>query len=427
MPHSLSITNILAREILDSRGFPTVEVEVQLENGMHARASVPSGASTGKFEAVEKRDGDLSRYLGKGVESVVESIERDIFEALQGLRVDQQRKIDDILIDLDGTPNKSKLGANATLAVSLACARVAARSYRTPLYTYLGGVASNTLPMPLINIINGGAHANNALDVQEFMIVPVAAERFSEALSLSALVFHTLKGVLKKKGMSTAVGDEGGFAPMLSNTTDALDFIMEAIKEAGLRPGEDIALALDVAASEFYDTQKGHYHFEGRHEDSASMIAFYEKLAKDYPILSIEDPLDQDDFKGYASMTASLGDKLQIIGDDIFVTNRERLKKGIAIGAANAVLIKLNQIGTLTETMDVVECAHRAGYKTIISHRSGETEDTFIADLAVGLNTGQIKTGSLCRGERTAKYNQLLRIEERLGRQAYFARDIFVK
>lgn len=427
MPHSLSISNILAREILDSRGFPTVEVEVHVENGMHARASVPSGASTGKFEAVEKRDGDLSRYLGKGVESVVESIESDIFQSLQGLRADQQRKIDDVLIDLDGTHNKSKLGANATLAVSLACARVSARSHRTPLYTYLGGVAANTLPMPLVNIINGGAHANNALDIQEFMIVPVAAEKFSEALSLSALVFHTLKGLLKKKGMSTAVGDEGGVAPMLSSTTDALDFIMDAIVEAGLRPGEDIALALDVAASEFYNVGKGHYHFEGKEHDAAAMVDFYAKLAGSYPILSIEDPLDQDDFKGYTTMTEKLGHKLQIVGDDIFVTNRARLKKGIAEKAANAVLIKLNQIGTLTETMDVVECAHKGGYKTIISHRSGETEDTFIADLAVALNSGQIKTGSLCRGERTAKYNQLLRIEERLGRQAYFARDIFVK
>lgn len=422
MTSNFSISNILAREILDSRGFPTVEVEVHLENGMHARASVPSGASTGKFEAVEKRDGDLSRYMGKGVESVVEAIESDIFLSLQGLHADNQRKIDDTLIAMDGTPNKSKFGANATLAVSLACARVAARSHRMPLYTYLGGIAANTLPMPLINILNGGVHANNPLDVQEFMIVPVAAEKFSEALSLSALVFHTLKGLLKKKGMSTAVGDEGGVAPMLKTTREALDFLCEAIHSAGLRPGHDIALALDVAASEFF--KDGLYHFEGREHDAASMLDFYEKLVADYPILSIEDPLDQEDFAGYTSLTKKLGDSIQIVGDDIFVTNQKRLARGIDEKCANAILIKLNQIGTLTETMDVVEKAHKAGFKTIISHRSGETEDTFIADLAVAVNAGQIKTGSLCRGERTAKYNQLLRIEERLARQAYFARGL---
>ncbi len=431
MPHStyyhLAISNILAREVLDSRGFPTVEVDVMLDNGMKARASVPSGASTGAFEALDMRDGDKHRFQGKGVRCVIETIEADIFQLLQGHRVDQQRKIDRMLCDLDGTENKSKLGANATLAVSMACAKVASRAYKMPLFRYLGGVGAHTLPMPLINIINGGAHANNGLDIQEFMIVPVAARTFMEALELSAAVFHTLKLLLKKRGISTAVGDEGGVAPRLGGTEEALDLIMEAIVDSGLMPGEHIALALDVAASEFYDANKGLYVYGGRDQDSPSMIAVYSKLVDDYPLVSIEDPLDQEDFKGFAEMTRTLGHRLQIVGDDLFVTHKKRLEKGIAHGAGNAILIKLNQIGTVTETLDVIAQAQRAGYKTVISHRSGETEETFIADLAVAMNAGQIKTGSLCRSERTAKYNQLLRIAECLGSTAHFAVDAFMK
>lgn len=423
--HPLAIQNIIAREILDSRGFPTVEVEVVLANGVMNRAAVPSGASTGKFEALELRDGDNHRFMGKGVRHVVETIESDIFQILQGRRVDEQRKIDTLLIELDGTENKSNLGANAMLAVSLACAKTAARAHKMPLFRYLGGVHSHILPMPLINIINGGAHANNGLDIQEFMIVPVAATTIMEALELSGAVFHTLKGILKKRGISVAVGDEGGVAPKLDNTRAALDLIMEAITTAGLTPGEHMALALDVAASEFFDESKGHYQFEGKSRSSADMINFYEELVQNYPILSIEDPLDQEDFAGYAAMTKQMGHRLQIVGDDLFVTNPKRLKQGIAQHATNAILIKLNQIGTLSETLDVIEMAHKAGMKTVISHRSGETEDTTIADLAVAVNAGQIKTGSLCRSERTAKYNQLLRIEEKLGREARFAKDIF--
>ncbi len=423
----LTISNILAREILDSRGFPTVEVDVILANGVRGRAVVPSGASTGKFEALELRDGDFHRFQGKGVKRVVQMIETDIFQHLQGYAADQQRAIDSMLCDLDGTDNKSHLGANGTLAVSMACAKAAAKAYQMPLYRYLGGGNAHTLPMPLINIINGGAHANNGLDVQEFMIVPVGACTFMEALELSAAVFHALKAILKKQGISTAVGDEGGVAPTLKGTKAALDLMMQAIVEAGLTPGEHIALAMDVAASEFYDEAKGLYRYEGAEHDSASMLSIYTNLVDHYPILSIEDPLDQEDFKGFTAMTKALGNRLQIVGDDLFVTNKTRLSQGIAQGAANAILIKLNQIGTVTETLDVIEKAHRAGYKSIISHRSGETEDTFIADLAVAVNAGQIKTGSLCRGERTAKYNQLLRIAENLSGQAQFAHTLFNK
>ncbi len=429
--HPHAIQNIIAREILDSRGFPTVEAEIVLNNGVMARAAVPSGASTGKFEALELRDGDHHRFLGKGVKGVVDRIESEIFQLLQGRRVDEQRRIDELLWELDGTENKSSLGANATLAVSLACAKTAARAHRVPLFRYLGGANSHLLPMPLINIINGGAHANNGLDIQEFMIVPVAATYMMQALELSASVFHTLKSMLHKRGISTAVGDEGGVAPKFEGAHfgahGALDLIMEAITKAGLTPGEHMALALDVAASEFFNADHCHYHFEGKSCSSGDMINFYEKLAQDYPILSIEDPLDQEDFDGYVAMTKKLGDRIQIVGDDLFVTNPKRLKHGIEKGACNAILIKLNQIGTVSETMDVIDMAHRRGMKTIISHRSGETEDTSIADLAVAVNAGQIKTGSLCRSERTAKYNQLLRIEEKLGPDARFANHIFQK
>lgn len=419
------ITNILAREVLDSRGYPTVEAEVILESGMRARAIVPSGASTGMFEALERRDADFHRFQGKGVMNVVETIRQDIAPLLKGHRVHDQRGIDHLLCHADGTPNKSKLGANATLAVSMACARAAALGHHVPLFRYLGGGHAHRLPMPLINIINGGAHANNGLSIQEFMIVPVGARTLLEALELSFAVFSTLKALLHKRGLSTAVGDEGGVAPPLFGTEDALDLVMEAIAQAGLNAGEDIALALDVAASEFYDSATEYYHYNAKNYDAQTLIdEIYAPLLNHYPILSIEDPLDQNDFKGYTTFTQRFGHRVQIVGDDLFVTNPERLKNGIAQGACNAILIKLNQIGTVTETLDVIEQAHRAGYKTVISHRSGETEDTFIADLSVAVNAGQIKTGSLCRSERTSKYNQLLRIQEQIS-QPVFSADIF--
>lgn len=419
------IAHLAACEVLDSRGYPTVEAEVILESGMRARAIVPSGASTGIFEALERRDGDFHRFQGKGVTKVVETIKNDIAPLIKGYRVDDQRGIDHILCQSDGTSNKSKFGANATLAVSMACARAAALSHHVPLFRYLGGGNAHRLPMPLINIINGGAHANNGLSIQEFMIVPVGANTLMEALELSFAVFSSLKALLQKRGLSTAVGDEGGVAPPLLGSENALDLIMEAIAHAGLNAGEDIALALDVAASEFYDRGTGSYHYGGKSYQSQTLIdEVYAPLLDHYPILSIEDPLDQEDFQGYTTLTERFSHCLQIVGDDLFVTNPERLRKGIDQGACNAILIKLNQIGTVTETLNVIEQAHRAGYKTIISHRSGETEDTFIADLAVATNAGQIKTGSLCRSERTSKYNQLLRIQEKIS-QPLFSSDIF--
>lgn len=425
--HRFTITHILAREILDSRGIPTVEAEIILESGMRARASVPSGASTGMFEALERRDGDFHRFNGKGVTHVIHTIKEEIAPLLKGHRVDDQRGIDHLLCRHDGTPNKSKWGANATLAVSMACARAAALAHHAPLSRYLGGVNAHLLPMPLINIINGGAHANNGLNIQEFMIVPVGAQTFMEALELSFAVFSTLKTILHKRGLSTAVGDEGGVAPPLFGTEDALDLLMESIAHAGLNAGEHIAIALDVAASEFYDMTTQSYHYNAKHYNAETLMEeVYAPLLDQYPILSIEDPLDQNDFKGYTAFTQRFGHRVQIVGDDLFVTNPKRLQQGIDMGACNAILIKLNQIGTVTETLDVIDMAHRAGYKTIISHRSGETEDTFIADLAVATNAGQIKTGSLCRSERTGKYNQLLRIQERISHPV-FSKDIFRK
>ena len=420
--HGRVIQGIHAREILDSRGFPTVEVEVSVASGMRARAAVPSGASTGKFEAVERRDGDRTRFCGKGVRHVIEHIHNIIQPKLMGYRVDDQRGIDAALCDLDGTDNKQNLGANATLPISLACARLAARLFRMPLFKYLGGTTQHTLPMPMINILNGGAHANNGLSVQEFMIVPLGAHTFPQALEMSHRVFFALKTLLNDAGMSTSVGDEGGFAPPLGSTQAGLDLVMQAIEKSGLRPGDDIALALDVAASELYyhtpDTQHtGHYLFDEISYSNADLIEkIYTPFVNNYPIISLEDPFDQDDFEGFSQLTEKFGAQLQVVGDDIFVTNPKRLQQGIDQGACNAILIKLNQIGTLTETLDVIDLAHHNNYRTVISHRSGETEDTFIADLAVatgrnGLGS-QIKTGSLCRSERTAKYNQLLRLHD---------------
>lgn len=427
--HGRVIQSIHAREILDSRGFPTVEVEVATSSNMRARAAVPSGASTGKFEAVEKRDGDALRFAGKGVRHVLDHIHTTLQPRLIGMRVDDQRALDALLCEIDGTDNKRHVGANATLPISLACARLAARLHRTPLYRYLGGSSACTLPMPMINVINGGAHANNGVSVQEFMIVPVGAESFSHALELAHRVFYTLKKNLNNQGLSTSVGDEGGFAPPFAHTHDAVDTLMKAILDAGLTPGKDIALALDVAASElFQDTpdseHMGSYLFDDvRYTHHDLMEQIYLPLLKQYPIVSIEDPFDQEDFAGFQELTHTAS-STQIVGDDVFVTNSKRLSMGIQKKAGNAILIKLNQIGTLTETLDVIDQAHAHGYRTIISHRSGETEDTFIADLAVatgrlGLGS-QIKTGSLCRSERTSKYNQLLRIEDELGSQARF-------
>ncbi|MBA3813395.1 MAG: phosphopyruvate hydratase [Alphaproteobacteria bacterium] len=414
------IIDILGREILDSRGNPTVEVEVELESGAKGRASVPSGASTGKHEAVEKRDGDQERYNGKGVSEAVQSINDEIFDGICGMNAQNQMFIDQALIDLDGTPNKERLGANALLGVSLAVARAAANEERLPLYRYIGGLYAHVLPIPLMNIINGGAHADNAIDCQEFMIIPFGAPNFAEAVRWGAEIFHALKKNLFEAGFSTNVGDEGGFAPALPSTKSALDFIMKSIETAGYKPGEDVGIALDVAASEFY--REGHYHLKGENKvlKPEELVKFYEGLSKNYPILSIEDAMAEDDWNGWLALTQALGEDLQLVGDDLFVTNPLRLAEGIEMGVANSILIKLNQIGTLTETMRTVDFAHRSGYTTIISHRSGETEDSTIADLAVALNCGQIKTGSLSRSDRLAKYNQLLRIEEELGEQAVF-------
>jgi enolase len=414
-----AITGVYAREVLDSRGNPTVEVEVQLESGAWGRAAVPSGASTGKREAVELRDGDSQRYRGKGVQQAVRNVEETIGPEVEGMEATEQAAVDQALLELDGTPNKSGLGANAILGVSLAVARAAADEVGLPLYAYLGGVGARLLPVPLMNVLNGGVHADNGIDFQEFMLVPAGAENFATAVRIGVEIFHTLKDILKDKGFATGVGDEGGFAPALGSNTAALDLFMQAIERAGYRPGEDVLLALDVAASEFAETG-GRYRL--RHENavrsSAELIEQYESLIRRYPIVSIEDGLGEDDWVGWGALTKRLGGRVQLVGDDLFVTNPAIIQEGIRNGIANAVLVKLNQVGTLTETLQAVELAKRAGYGTVISHRSGETEDTFVADLAVAVNAGQIKTGSVSRGERTAKYNQLLRIEEELGHAA---------
>ena len=413
-----NIEYVLAREILDSRGNPTVEVEIGLDDYTAARAGVPSGASTGAFEAVELRD-DEDRYLGKGVEQAVENVVEFIAPEILGLAADEQRSIDAIMIELDGTPNKAKLGANAILGVSLAVAKAAADSAELPLYRYLGGPNAHVLPVPMMNILNGGSHADTDVDIQEFMIAPIGAETFRESLRMGAEVYHALKKVLKDRGLSTGLGDEGGFAPNLESNRAALDLIVEAIKAAGYKVGSEIALALDVASSEFHDD--GKYRFEGADKTADEMIEYYEGLLADYPIVSIEDPLNEEDWEGWQALYARVGDKVQLVGDDLFVTNVERLQRGIDTKAANALLVKVNQIGSLTETIDAVDLAHRSGFKTMMSHRSGETEDTTIADLAVALNCGQIKTGAPARGERVAKYNQLLRIEEELDESGVYA------
>ncbi len=414
-----SIEAIGAREILDSRGNPTVEVEVILEDGTFERAAVPSGASTGAFEAVERRDGDKGRYQGKGVQDAVDAVNEIIAPELIDEDASDQRRIDEIMIELDGTPNKGKLGANAILGVSLAVAKAAAESAGLPLYRYLGGPNAHILPVPMMNILNGGSHADTNVDIQEFMIAPLGAPTFREALRWGAEVYHTLKAVIKERGLSTGLGDEGGFAPNLSSNAAALDLIIEAIEKAGFKPGTDVALALDVASSEFF--KDGLYQFEGEGRSTDYMVSYYEKLIRDYPLVSIEDPLSEDEWDAWTALTAEIGNRVQLVGDDLFVTNPERLRKGIELHAANALLVKVNQIGSLTETLDAVEEAHRNGYRSMTSHRSGETEDTTIADLAVATNSGQIKTGAPARSERVAKYNQLLRIEEDLDDAAVYA------
>ena len=410
---------IEAREILDSRGNPTVEVEALLDDGSFAVAGVPSGASTGAFEAVELRDGDKSRYGGKGVRQAVENVNESIYKEVVGWDATDQRGLDQAMIELDGSKNKANLGANAILGVSLAVARAAAESAELPLYKYLGGPTANLLPVPMMNILNGGAHADSNVDIQEFMIAPIGAESFAEAMRMGSEVYQALKKVLKDKKLATGLGDEGGFAPNLESNRAALDLIEEAIKAAGYKPGADVALALDVAASSF--VSDGKYKFEGGLKSSAEMIEYYEQLVADYPLVSIEDPLDEEDWDGWAVFTQRLGDKVQVVGDDLFVTNVERLQRGIDDQSANALLVKVNQIGSLTETIDAVTLAHRNGFATMMSHRSGETEDTTIADLAVALGCGQIKSGAPARGERVAKYNQLIRIEEELDESAVYA------
>ncbi|MBP1734157.1 MAG: enolase [Deltaproteobacteria bacterium] len=414
-----SIYDVFAREVLDSRGNPTVEVEVILESGSMGRAIVPSGASTGEREALELRDGDNKRYKGKGVLKAVENVNDAIAPKLEGLDALEQAYIDNLMIDMDGTENKSNLGANAILGVSMAVARAAAEYVGLPLYQYIGGIRARELPVPMMNVINGGAHAQNSLDVQEFMIVPVGADCFKESIRMGVEVFHTLKDVLKGKGHATGVGDEGGFAPQIKNTKEALDTLLKAIEKAGYKPGEDILLALDVAASELYQ-KGGKYNIDGNTWSSDKLVEFYDKIINDYPIISIEDGLAQNDWKGWKKLTDKCSSRIQIVGDDVFVTNPSIFREGISKGVANAILIKLNQIGTVTETLTTIEIAKRAGYTCVISHRSGETEDTFIADLAVATNVGQIKTGSASRSERIAKYNQLMRIEEELGDLAIF-------
>ncbi|MBK9450432.1 MAG: phosphopyruvate hydratase [Bacteroidetes bacterium] len=423
-----SIIHITSREILDSRGNPTVEVEVMTEEGAVGRAAVPSGASTGAYEAIEMRDEDRNRYMGKGVLRAIENVNELIAPEVVGCEVEDQAMIDRIMLDLDGTENKGRLGANAILGVSLAAARAAAMEQGLPLYRYLGGVNARTLPVPMMNILNGGAHADNSVDIQEFMVMPLGAETFAEALRMGAEVFHTLRKVLKDKGMSTNVGDEGGFAPNLASNEIAIQTVVEAIEKAGYRPGEDMFIALDAAATEFYDVATGKYVFKKSTKESrtsSEMVSFWKEWVAKYPIVSIEDGLSEDDWSGWKELTNAIGDKVQIVGDDLFVTNVQRLSKGIREGIANSILVKVNQIGSLTETIDAVQMATRNAFSNIISHRSGETEDTFIADLAVGLNSGQIKTGSASRSDRIAKYNQLLRIEEHLGEAAVFGASMF--
>ncbi|MCL6421789.1 phosphopyruvate hydratase [Brachybacterium sp. JHP9] len=413
------IEAIHSREILDSRGNPTVEVEVLLEDGTFARAQVPSGASTGQFEAVERRDGDKKRYLGKGVTQAVQAVIEDLGPVVVGKDAQEQRAIDLAMLEADGSANKGKLGANAILGVSLAVAQAAADSAGVPLYQYVGGPNAHVLPVPMMNIVNGGSHADSNVDIQEFMIAPIGAESFVEAMRMGAEVYHALKSVLKDRGLSTGLGDEGGFAPNLDSNREALDLILEAITKAGYKPGTDVALALDVAASEFFEG--GSYQFEGAKKSSQEMVDYYAELVDAYPLVSIEDPLDEDDWEGWVAITAKLGEKVQLVGDDLFVTNPERLQRGIDQKAANALLVKVNQIGSLTETLDAVDMATRAGYRSMMSHRSGETESTVISDLAVATNCGQIKSGAPARGERVNKYNQLIRIEEELGEAANYA------
>ena len=419
------IVFLKGREILDSRGNPTVEADIQLASGVVARAAVPSGASTGEREAIELRDGDKARYGGKGTLKAVDNIDKIIAPALTGMEATAQNNFDRVLLDLDGTPNKAKLGANAILAVSMAAARASAIELDMPLYRYLGGVNARALPVPMSNIINGGAHADNNVDIQEFMVMPLGAKTFREALRMNAETFHALKAILKKRGLATGVGDEGGFAPNLESNEAALAVIVEAISAAGYVPGKDVCIALDSAASSFW--KDGKYAFEGTLLDSAAMIAYYQKMVEKYPIVSLEDGLAENDWSGWIKLNETLGQKIQLVGDDIFVTNPEIIKRGIAENAANSVLIKLNQIGSVTETIDAINTAHKAGWTCVVSHRSGETGDTFIADLAVALNTGQIKTGSLSRSERVDKYNQLLRIEEELGASAIYPGKAVIK
>lgn len=427
MKDYLEIVDVVARQILDSRCFPTVEVEVYLEDGTMGRAAVPSGASTGMYEAVELRDGDKDKFLGKGVLNAVKNVNDTIAEELIGCNVFEQTYIDKLLIELDGTNNKEKLGANAILGVSLAVANAAANALEMPLYRYIGGVNAKVLPVPMMNIINGGSHADNSVDLQEFMIMPAGAPTFSEAVRMCAEVYHTLKKILNDKGYSTGIGDEGGFAPNLKSNAEALDVIIEAIEKAGYKAGEEIFIAIDAASSEYYKDGKYVLEHEGRTLTSAEMVDFFEEWVNKYPIISIEDGMDEEDWDGWKLLTERLGKKIQLVGDDLFVTNTERLEKGIELGVGNSILIKLNQIGTLTETLNAIEMANRAGYTAVVSHRSGETEDTTIADLVVAVNAGQIKTGAPARSERVAKYNQLLRIEEELddvaeyrGKKAFF-------
>ncbi|MDG1007316.1 MAG: phosphopyruvate hydratase [Alphaproteobacteria bacterium] len=420
-----AILDIIGREILDSRGNPTVEVDVLLEDGSFGRAAVPSGASTGQYEAVELRDGDKKRYLGKGVQKAVDAVNGEIFAALCGIDATEQLHLDRIMLELDGTDNKARLGANAILGVSMEVAKAAAESRDTPLWRYIGGANAKTLPVPMMNIVNGGAHADNPIDVQEFMIMPVAADNIKEAVRMGAEVFHTLKGLLNADGLATGVGDEGGFAPNLASTDDALGYVMKAIEKAGYKPGDDIHLALDAAATEFYEGGVYNLAGEGKKLDAGEMAAYWADLCTRFPIISIEDGMDENDWDGWKALTDAVGDKVQLVGDDLFVTNPARLADGIEKGVANSILVKVNQIGTLSETMQAVEMAHKASYTAVMSHRSGETEDATIADLAVALNVGQIKTGSLARSDRLAKYNQLIRIEEALGDNAiYPGKDI---
>lgn len=422
-----AIIDIHARQILDSRGNPTVEVDVQLETGAMGRAAVPSGASTGVHEAVELRDGDKDKYLGKGVEKAVEFVNTEIFEALVGVDAEEQMYIDQVMIELDGTENKGRLGANAILGVSLAVAKAMAEELSTPIYRYIGGAYAHILPTPMMNIINGGAHADNPVDIQEFMIMPVSAENYSDALRVGAEVFHALKKQLSSAGYNTNVGDEGGFAPAVKSSEEALDFIMKSIEAAGYKPKEDVVIALDSASTEFFKDGKYHLEGEGKVLSSDEMVKYYEDLCDRYPIVSIEDGMAEDDWAGWSALTAALGDRVQLVGDDLYVTNAKRLKRGIEEKAGNAVLVKVNQIGSLTETLETIEMAKKAGFGIILSHRSGETEDSTIADLAVATNAGQIKTGSLSRSDRIAKYNQLLRIEEELGQTAQYSGDSFFR